>query len=115
MWKAQQKYRATLRGKEKRKAQSRRYRERVRDRKEASAGEAARVISPKFFLIIPATGLVVTKSSCVPPVPRGRDSVRSSAGVRWSAFWSGNDGGESGAERKSCAIAGEVKKYPGWV
>jgi len=41
-------YRATLRGKEKRKAQSRRYRERVRDRKEPSAGEAARVISLKF-------------------------------------------------------------------
>ena len=47
-WKAQQKYRATVRGKEKRKAQSRRYRERVRDRKEPSAGEAARVISLKF-------------------------------------------------------------------
>jgi hypothetical protein len=49
VWKAQQKYRATLRGKEKRKAQSRRYRERVRDRKEPSAGKAARVISLKFF------------------------------------------------------------------
>ena len=48
-WKAHQKYRVTRRGKEKRKAQSRRYRERVRDRKEPSAGEAARVISHKFF------------------------------------------------------------------
>ena len=52
-WKAQQKYRATLAGKEKRKAQSRRYRERVRDRKEWAGGEAAdeaaRVISPNFF------------------------------------------------------------------
>ena len=40
-------------GKEKRKAQSRRYRERVRDSKERTGGEAAdeaaRVISPKFF------------------------------------------------------------------
>jgi hypothetical protein len=52
-WKAQQKYRTTPAGKEKRKAQSRRYRERVRDSKERTGGEAAdeaaRVISPKFF------------------------------------------------------------------
>jgi hypothetical protein len=50
-WKAQQKYRATPSGKEKRKAQSRRYRER-RNRKEQTgeaADEAARVISPNFF------------------------------------------------------------------
>lgn len=114
-WKAQQKYRATLRGKEKRKAQSRRYRERVRDRKEPSAGEAARVISLKFFLIIPATGLVATKCSCVPRDPRGRDSVRSSADVRWSAFWSGNDAGESRAESKSCAIPGGSNEVSGMV
>jgi hypothetical protein len=51
-WKAQQKYRATPAGKEKRKTQSRRYRERVRNRKEQTgeaADEAARVISPNFF------------------------------------------------------------------
>ena len=108
-WKAQQKYRTTLRGKEKRTAQSRRYRERVRGRKEANAGEAAdeaaRVISPGIFLILPATGQVATNSSCVPLDPRGRDSVRSSAGVRWSAFWSGNDAGESCAESKSYATS----------
>jgi hypothetical protein len=51
-WKAQQKYRATPAGKEKRKAQSRRYRERVRNRKEQTreaAEETARVISLIFF------------------------------------------------------------------
>ena len=51
-WKAQQRYRATPAGQEKRKAQSRRYRERVRNRKEqicGAADEATRVISPKFF------------------------------------------------------------------
>ncbi len=51
-WKAQQKYRATPAGKEKRKAQSRRYRERVRNRKEQTreaAEETARVISLNFF------------------------------------------------------------------
>lgn len=51
-WKAQQKYRATLAGKEKRKAQSRRYRERVWNRKaqiRLAADERTRVISPNFF------------------------------------------------------------------
>jgi hypothetical protein len=51
-WKAQQKYRATPAGKEKRKAQSGRYRERVRNRKEQTreaAEETARVISLIFF------------------------------------------------------------------
>ena len=51
-WKAQEKYRTTPAGKEKRQAQSRRYRERVQNRKEPTgeaADEAARVISHKFF------------------------------------------------------------------
>jgi hypothetical protein len=51
-WKAQQKYRGTPAGKEKRKGQSRRYRERVRNRKEQVCGvaeEAAMVIRLIFF------------------------------------------------------------------
>jgi hypothetical protein len=52
-WKAQQKYRATAAGKEKRNRQSRRYRERVRNRKQTAAEEAlaesARVIPSNFF------------------------------------------------------------------
>jgi hypothetical protein len=52
-WKAQQKYRATAAGKEKRNGQSRRYRERVRNRKptkpEEPLPEAARVITQDFF------------------------------------------------------------------
>jgi len=52
-WKAQQKYRATAAGKGKRNGQSRRYRERVRNRKpttpEEALPEAARVITPNFF------------------------------------------------------------------
>jgi hypothetical protein len=48
-WKAQQKYRATPVGKEKRKAQSRRYRKRKERAGGEAADEAARVISPKFF------------------------------------------------------------------
>ena len=51
-WKAQQTYRATRAGKQKRNGQSRRYRERVRSRKPPepeAVGEAARVIPKNFF------------------------------------------------------------------
>ena len=51
-WKAQQRYRATTAGKQKRNGQSRRYRERVGSRKPSepeAVGEAARVISKNFF------------------------------------------------------------------
>jgi hypothetical protein len=52
-WKAQQRYRDTAAGKQKRNGQSRRYRERVKSRK-PPAGEAdpdpARVIPQEFFL-----------------------------------------------------------------
>ena len=52
-WKAQQRYRATAAAKEKRQGQSRRYRERVKERKQAAqpeaVPEAARVITNNFF------------------------------------------------------------------
>ena len=51
-WKAQQKYRITAGGKEKRKGQSQRYRQRLKHRKAAepeAISEAARVISPAHF------------------------------------------------------------------
>ena len=51
-WKAQQKYRVTAACKRKRSEQSRRYRERVKDRKppaKEAVPEAARVITKKFF------------------------------------------------------------------
>jgi len=51
-WKAQQKYRVTAACKQKRNEQSRRYRERVKERKppeKEAVPEAARVITKKFF------------------------------------------------------------------
>jgi hypothetical protein len=52
-WKTQQRYRATAAGREKRNGQSRRYRERVRNRKQTTPEEAlpdaARVTTPNFF------------------------------------------------------------------
>jgi len=54
-WKAQQRYRKTRAGKQKRNGQSRLYRERVRSRKPAepeAVDEAARVITKKFFRVL---------------------------------------------------------------
>jgi hypothetical protein len=55
-WKAQQSYRATAAGKERRNGQSRRYRQRVRNRQpaaqEEAVPEAARVITHKFFRLL---------------------------------------------------------------
>jgi len=51
-WKAQQRYRETAVGKEKRNGQSRRYRERVKNRKppkKEAVEEGARVITPEDF------------------------------------------------------------------
>ena len=51
-WKAQQRYRATAAGQQKRNGQSRRYRERVKNRKPAepeAVNEAARVITTEHF------------------------------------------------------------------
>ena len=67
-WRAQGKYRATPAGKQQRNGQSRRYRERVRNRK-TPAGEAvpdaARVIAPDFFrrLLRPARLLSRVRAS----------------------------------------------------
>ena len=54
-WKAQQSYRATTPGKDKRNGQSRRYRRRVRDRLPAApeaVAEPARVITHNFFRLL---------------------------------------------------------------
>jgi len=51
-WKAQQRYRATAPGQQKRNGQSRRYRERIKSRKPAepeAVNEAARVITAEHF------------------------------------------------------------------
>lgn len=62
-WKAQQSYRATKTGREKRNEQSRRYRERVKSRQqtgpEEAVAEPARVITENFFrLLLRPAGLL---------------------------------------------------------
>jgi hypothetical protein len=66
-WKARQAYRATAAAKQKRKHQSQRYRERVKERESSekrAVGEAARVITKKFFrrLLPPAWLLPVLRA-----------------------------------------------------
>lgn len=71
-WKAQQSYRATAAGKQKRNGQSRRYRERVRNRKppaDEAPPEVARVITKDFFrcLLRPARLLRTVRAATAIP------------------------------------------------
>jgi hypothetical protein len=102
-WKAQEKYRATPTGKHKRNGQSRRYRERVQNRKppgKEAVPEAARVITETFFSIIPATGPAATKGSCSAVDRQNSGSARTSADRRWSASGSGSGAGRRGGPGK---------------
>jgi len=94
-WKAQKRYRATGQGKQQRKAQNCRHRERVRTRKPLKSGteEPARVITAKKHSTAPATGRVVMFCSCEPDVHRYSGSVQGGADALWNAFWSGNGAG----------------------
>jgi hypothetical protein len=101
--KAQEKYRATLAGKGKRNGQSRRYRERVRNRKPSekeAVTEAARVISRNFFSIIPATGRAATRGLCSAVDRQNSGSARGSAGTHWNVSGSGSDTGRRGESGK---------------
>jgi len=101
-WKAQQRYRATAEGKEKRNGQSRRYRERARNRKqttpEEALPEAARVIALNFFrpllrpsrLLpgVPRTAAIASPKVLFPHVPTGpgtRSAARATLAPRPSA------------------------------
>ena len=104
-WKAQQRYRATGLGKQQRRAQGCRHRERIRTRKPAKSAtnETARVITAKKFSTAPATGRVAMSYSCEPGVRRCSDSARRNAGARWSVFWSGNGtGGNAAGRSRTC-------------
>jgi hypothetical protein len=97
-WKAQEKYRGTSPGKQKRNGQSRRYRERVRNRKPPRpevVAQPARVITKNFFSIISVTGRAATRGSCSAGDPPASGSARRNADTLWSVSGSG-----SGAGRK---------------
>lgn len=100
-WKAQKRYRVTGFGKQQRRAQSCRHRERIRTRKpsKSATDEPARIITAKNYSTAPATGRAAMSYSCEPAVRRCSDSVRSNAGTRWTVSWSGNGAGGNAARR----------------
>lgn len=98
-WKARQRYRQSNEGKQKRRAQNRRYRLRIKSRKseKPAAGSVARVIATKLFFRAPATAPVATRSFNEADVRRCNGSVPMRVAVLWSGFWSGKGAGESGS------------------
>jgi hypothetical protein len=97
-WKAQQRYRVTVPGKQQRNGQSRRYRERVRNRKppaEEAVPDAARVITTGFFSMPVATGPAATQASRASGARRCNGSARTRAGVRWNASLSASGAGSA--------------------
>ena len=101
-WKAQRSYRATAAGKDKRNEQSRRYRERVRDRPPASPEEAipepARVITQSFFSTIAATVLAAMRGSSRNGDPHASVSVRARVGALWNESGNGSGAGAAPCE-----------------
>ena len=100
-WKAQQSYRATAAGKEKRNGQSRRYRERVRKQRQQAlpeaVPEAARVITKDFFSITVATAPGAMKDSRTGGDHHSGASVPAHAGAPWNASGNGSGAGACGA------------------
>ena len=115
-WKAQQSYRTTATGKDKRNDQSRRYRQRVRERSpaapEEAAPEPARVITHNFFSRVVATVLAATKDSPGNGVRRTSASARGRAGGQWNEFGSANGGGAAlcGGSGKSEPAAARISR-----
>jgi hypothetical protein len=97
-WKARHRYRQSDSGKQKRQAQSRRYRlsRKARKKQKAATVNGARVIPTKFFFRAPAIGLDVTRSSSAAEGRRCNGSVARCVAVPWNGFWSGRGAGESG-------------------
>ena len=109
-WKAQQSYRATAAGKERRNGQSRRYRQRVGNRQpaapEETVPEAARVITPSFFSTAVATGLAATRDSIGRGARPTSGSVRARAGAPWN-----ESGNASGAGAALCGGNGRPEEH----
>ena len=115
-WKAQEKYRTTLAGKQKRNGQSRRYRERVRNRKPPrpeAVPEVARVITKSFFSIISVTDQAATRGSCSAGDHPASGSARRSADTRGSASGSGSSAGSKHGPSSSAGKPASVARGQG--
>jgi hypothetical protein len=97
-WKARHHYRQSEGGKQKRRAQNRRYRLRSKRARAASQGprrprEGHR---KKKYFAAPAIGLAVMRNSNGVDVRPYNDIVRTPVGEPWRGFWSANGAGGNG-------------------
>ena len=92
LWKAQVRYRATAGGQAKRRAQSQRYRERLRRRKEEGLAAVTWQRGPSVQIISEphATGLAATSVLCQVGGRHCNGSVRRHVGELWNASGSGS-------------------------
>jgi hypothetical protein len=101
-WKARRRYRQSPNGKQKRQAQSRRYRERRKEQepRETAALSAARVIPTEFFFVFRVIARDATRSSTAPGDRPCNGSVPTPVVTRWNGFWSGSGAGANGARAR---------------
>jgi hypothetical protein len=108
-WKAQQSYRATAAGKDKRNEQSRRYRERVRNHPTSNARRGSsgdrEGNHPRVFSTKAATGRAAMRGSSRNGDPHTSASVRARAGAPWNESGNGN-----GAGAARCDSSGRVER-----
>ncbi len=96
-WKARHRYRQSEGGKQKRRAQSQRYRMRHQRARESNPapGKAREGHRKENYLAAPAIGLAATQSSSAGGARRCSDFVRTRVAELWSGFSSGNSAGGS--------------------
>jgi hypothetical protein len=97
-WKARHHYRQSEGGKQKRRAQSRRYRLRSKRARTAHPGPARprEGHRKKKYFAAPAIGLAATRNSTGADARPCSDFVRTPVAERWSGFWSANGVGGNG-------------------
>jgi len=101
-WKAQHHYRQSDGGKQKRREQSRRYRERCQQAKAANHGshKSCEGHRKKKYLAAPAIGRAAMRNSSGVDVRRCSDFVRTPVGAPWSGLWSANGAGGNGKQSR---------------
>lgn len=102
-WKARHRYRQSEPGKQKRRAQSRRYRlrsKRARAVKQGS-GKPREGHRKKKYLAGPAIGRAAMRNSRGADARPCSDFVRIPVGMPWSGFWSESDAGGNGNKRRN--------------
>lgn len=101
-WKAQHHYRQSHGGKQKRREQSRRYRERCKQAKAANrgSGNACEGHRKKKYLAAPAIGRAAMRNSSGVDVLPCSDFVRTLVGAPWSGFGSANGAGGNGNQSR---------------